>query len=550
MEALKLLVAMPAAGAGIGGLIGAARAEKGKRLRTALGDAGVGGMAGLGFALGGTAGGAAGMALGGKDPAANQHTSASMGGMGAGLGAVGAGMLGQKLRKEMEEEYDIGNNPLSVMAKVGSREDNVNPYHTAGIGAGAGALIGALKAPKGKMLKYTLGGAGIGGLTGGAGGIGWNFGNTALGGHMSPLRLPAAIGGSALGAHLGNKLYDEVEEHIPEKKDKKKDTKPMKKMAKPLSGGPHGPVTGEVLKNTFKSVVPWMAPRAAAIGAAGGGVLGGLTGKGVLRGALRGGLIGTGVGVGAPLGAGAAMGVSEDTGLYDTFTPKSDGSFKGDLDYMFNHMFTTLPVGGVAGGVGGGMAGNALYNLLEKTYDNERNNKDTKPMKKTEKQSVARSFGEKLAAGFDMKSIMNTGLGGAALGAGLGGLAGLIAPGEDGTGKRRGRLSGALRGALGGGALGGAAGAIGEAASPGFGQSAYNYANDLYRQLYGQKKKPVLEPLVNNEGGVQSPDEYRRMLDNNLFYGQTGRMNMPNELSGNYLPDYGVPGGRVGPSMQ
>lgn len=437
-DTLKLLAVMPATGAGIGGLIGAARAEKGKRLRTALGDAGVGGMAGLGFALGGTAGGAAGMALGGKSREATENASASMGGAGAALGAVGAGVLGQKLRKEMEDEYDNSvNNSLGTMTKINkdltmkkttkqsAAEDEIRiPMHwpqddsadkvplgtSTAVGAGLGGLIGALRAPKGKMLKYTLGGAGIGGLTGLGGGVGYNLlnypaagtpaGDTNGAGILRAARLPMAVGGGALAGHLGNKLYDEVESYIPEKKEKKEDVENSKK-------------------------------------------------------------------------------------------------------------------------------------------------------KKTEKKSSALSFGEKCAAGVDWKSIMHTGLGGAALGAGLGGLAGMVAPGEDANGKRRGRLSGALRGALGGGLVGGGAGAIGEAASPGFGRSAYNYANDLYRQLFGRpQQKRVLEPLVNEGGEMQTPEEYRRMLNNNLFYNETGHVNTPNELSGNYLPHYGVPGGRVGPPVR
>lgn len=94
-------------------------------------------------------------------------------------------------------------------------------------GAGVGALIGALRAPKGKMLKYTLGGAGIGGLAGMGSAAGYNLGSGLFDtGEKSlhpaaPIRLPLALGGGAVAAHLGNKLYNEVEHHIPEKEDKK-----------------------------------------------------------------------------------------------------------------------------------------------------------------------------------------------------------------------------------------------------------------------------------------------------------------------------------------
>ena len=378
VDALKLLAVMPAAGAGIGGLIGAARAEKGKRLRTAIGDAGVGGMAGLGFALGGTAGGAAGMAMGGKSQspelqqAANDQNSAALGGLGAGVGAVGAGMLGQKLRKEMEEEYD-NNNLMNMGAKIA----------------------------KDTTMKKTS-----------------NF-----------------------------------------------------KTLQMLKESP------EMLK--------YLVPRGALVGSLVGAGHGALGGKGALRGALRGGLTGAGAGAGAGYGGALGMTLTSDI-AGDKFENVGMGMLNGTA-------------GAVGGGIGGGLAGNALYDKLEHMYDsrNDKAPKKDKPMK-TEKKSAASQFGEKLAAGFDWKSIMNTGLGGAALGAGLGGLAGLISPGEDGQGRRKSRLSSALSGALGGGLLGGGAAAVGEAVSPGFGQGAYNYANDLYRQLFG-RSNPQAKTLPNSQ---------------------------------------------------
>ena len=78
------------------------------------------------------------------------------------------------------------------------------------------------------------------------------------------------------------------------------------------------------------------------------------------------------------------------------------------------------------------------------------------------KAASAFEFGVKVA-----NTALQGGLGGAALGAGLGGLAGAFAPGEEKTvdehgrpvKKPKNRLMGALKGALGGGALGGAGGA-------------------------------------------------------------------------------------------
>jgi hypothetical protein len=211
-------------------------------------------------------------------------------------------------------------------------------------GAGLGALIGALRAPKGKMLKYTLGGAGIGGAAGAGSTAMYNL-HDSLNipePYGSLTRLPATIAAGGLASHLGNKLYDEVEEHVPEKKERKKeDTK---------------------------------------------------------------------------------------TGVFF-------------------------------------------------------------------KEARLRTFGEKLAAGaggINWQNVMNTGLGGAALGAGLGGLAGLIDPGEDEYGRRRSRLSAALRGALGGGLTGGGAGALLEAYNPGTGQTAMNYGQtamdygrNMYQQMFG-----------------------------------------------------------------
>lgn len=112
-------------------------------------------------------------------------------------------------------------------------------------------------------------------------------------------------------------------------------------------------------------------------------------------------------------------------------------------------------------------------------------NKDTlRKINKNEKKASAYEFGKMIKSALGLQDIGNTikdtwnsptvqgfvndpttraGLTYGGIGAGLGGLYGLVNPGEyeDETGnvRRRGRLSGALRGALGGGALGGLAGA-------------------------------------------------------------------------------------------
>ena len=75
------------------------------------------------------------------------------------------------------------------------------------------------------------------------------------------------------------------------------------------------------------------------------------------------------------------------------------------------------------------------------------------------KTQSAREFGQKVAFNIDLSMLKNPTIGGAALGAGLGGLSGLIAPGTDENGKTRSRFGAMLRGALGGGAVGGLGGA-------------------------------------------------------------------------------------------
>lgn len=132
------------------------------------------------------------------------------------------------------------------------------------------------------------------------------------------------------------------------------------------------------------------------------------------------------------------------------------------------------------------------HSFLQGLRQTEQETNDVRNMVKTQS---ARAFGEKAAASVNWQNVMNTGLGGAALGAGLGGLTGLVAPGEDERGRRRNRFGAMLRGALGGGLVGGGAGAAAEAASPGFGQSAANmartYGGDLYNRLFGKQPQAL-----------------------------------------------------------
>jgi len=248
-------------------------------------------------------------------------------------------------------------------------------------GAGLGALLGALRAPKGKMLKYTLGGAGIGGLAGAGSAAGYNLiPNRDYGGPTSLAKLPLALGGGALAGHLGNKLYDEVEEYIPEKKDKKQEKKQEKEAAG--SGG----VLGRFLA------------AAATVG-----------------------------------GAGAALNAAAKKRLPSTGN--------------------TPPINTPT------IAENAAARRRE--------------IDGLIKANSAREFGQKVAFNIDLSMLKNPAIGGAVLGAGLGGLTGLIAPGEDENGKTRSRFGAMLRGALGGGALGTAGGAA-------IGHFAPNLPRDIY----------------------------------------------------------------------
>lgn len=232
------LMGLSGAGAGIGALIGAARAQKGKRLRTALGDAAVGGAAGLGVGLGGIGG----RNIIGADPYA-QEPAGFMSGLGAGLGGVGAGALAHKIRREMEDDYDNNDSPLlNSLAKQSSYTGNFLQNYpmamrytvptTTVIGSVLGAGHGALS-DSGAMR-----GAVRGGLMGAGAGAG-----TVLGGGLVPsvsgdvgfqpgpeIAVPATIGGGVAGgmagASGGNALYNMLERRLDtERKPRKKDKK-------------------------------------------------------------------------------------------------------------------------------------------------------------------------------------------------------------------------------------------------------------------------------------------------------------------------------------
>lgn len=127
----------------------------------------------------------------------------------------------------------------------------------------------------------------------------------------------------------------------------------------------------------------------------------------------------------------------------------------------------------------------------------EKMKSDPYGLKKEKKAASAFEFGSKVALELpklDLNSpLAQGGLGGAALGAGLGGLAGLMNPGEDEHGKRKSRLMAALKGVLGGGVSGGAAGAAAGHFAPemvknvaGRAQGLYGLGKHTYEELMGR----------------------------------------------------------------
>lgn len=160
-----------------------------------------------------------------------------------------------------------------------------------------------------------------------------------------------------------------------------------------------------------------------------------------------------------------------------------------------------------------------------------------KPLGGMTKTQAARDFGEKLAGLVSLTpTTQNAALTGGGLGAALGGLSGLIAPGEvdetdeEGYVKRRPRsrlaamLSGALKGGLGGAAAGGALGH--------FRPEMANQAMGQLQQL--RQFRPNADTFKNlyNQGVIGAHNASKSVQD---YLGK--------------LRPYGVPGGQVGPSL-
>ena len=98
----------------------------------------------------------------------------------------------------------------------------INYHNLALMGSGLGALGGAISAPKGKMLKRTLQGAGVGGVMGLGAGLGGQIGANISDQRPGPAGDPAwdkwlrtvlpaggAFGGAMLGHHLGDKALND-----------------------------------------------------------------------------------------------------------------------------------------------------------------------------------------------------------------------------------------------------------------------------------------------------------------------------------------------------
>lgn len=128
---------------------------------------------------------------------------------------------------------------------------------------------------------------------------------------------------------------------------------------------------------------------------------------------------------------------------------------------------------------------------------------DARKDKSEEKEASAFKFGAKVAFKLSPE-VMQGGLGGAALGAGIGGLAGLISPGEDENGKKRNRLSAALSGALGGAGVGGLAGGAAGLFAP---DMVRNYGAQLGQMF----RRPTTAPALGQvpmRNPMKSPADY------------------------------------------
>lgn len=210
------------------------------------------------------------------------------------------------------------------------------------------------------------------------------------------------------------------------------------------------------------------------------------------RGALYGGLLGA-------LGGGAHG--AYDPGGYVGLDKGGNPVLKRRSRLMgaLQNILPGLRTGAVAGGLAGAGYGYATA----PSSDQVSISLPSPPPGPVLKKASARAFGAKVAFKLSPE-VMQGGLGGAALGAGIGGLAGLLSPGEDENGKKRNRLSAALSGALGGAGIGG----LGGAAVGGFSPDTVRHYS---AQLGNMFRRPAPAPApgqVPLRNPVKSPADY------------------------------------------
>jgi hypothetical protein len=251
-----------------------------------------------------------------------------------------------------------------------------SPLMTALLGAGMGTGAGGIIAPKGKLLKYMLGGAASGGAIGGAMGLGHNLGSVTgdaishgmgfdeKGNASAATQIAARLAGLGGGAYLGLKAHKRIGEELdlvdePKKKEKKAMSFSMSAARQPVKLAGIGTTVG---------------------------ILGGLTsgrGDDKLRSAGRGAIKGMGFDVGA--GVGGALGGA----LGATLNPE-------------------LGLAGlVGGGLGGGVLGQSLassaigpYETEEEKFERMLAARESAQLKLKNKEKAAMSlysFGAKLA---------------------------------------------------------------------------------------------------------------------------------------------------------
>jgi hypothetical protein len=361
-------------------------------------------------------------------------------------------------------------------------------------GAGIGALIGAIRAGKGKRWQGAGRGAGIGAAAGAGTVLGGALTNGATYDHVLN-HQPLVLGGNVLGGLAGAGLagaFDNKPAPTPTKKKPAPKKEPTEEKQSAYN-------FGRLVKRSNETTAPpprhtFTPEEVQNLGRTAGTVLG--FGGGAGLGGLAGGAIG---------------------GLYGAIAPgeyverDADGKpiakQRGRIMGALRGMAAGAGIGGLGVGAAGGLlgrqaGGDILHNNTQEINMPGAGGKMVIPSPaqqmaewmNSKQGSVSYNFGRLVKRAAINPEVMSGGLAGAGLGALGGGLAGLIAPGEeedeDGNVKRRGRFSGALRGALGGAGLGGLAGAgMGYLRPTETGQGV-----DYLKNMIGMGGSPTPEP--------------------------------------------------------